>query len=94
MQARSHAKAAGDAIRKNSAVSIRWAGDRCKDRCHSYEAQASDKARVRSGKAQIVLRAAQATADDQNVESHHRNHAECNYVLHCCYLTCLLKKES
>ena len=28
------------------------------------------------------LRAAQASADDQDKEAHHRDHAKCNYIFH------------
>src|SRR6266487_5654349 len=40
----------------------------------------------------LPLRFSQASPDDQHIESHHRDHAECNYVFHFVYLICVTSK--
>ena len=40
----------------------------------------------------LPLRFSQASGDDQHIEGHHRDHAECNYVFHFMHLICVTAK--
>jgi hypothetical protein len=41
----------------------------------------------------LPLRFSQASPDDQHIEGHHRDHAECNYVFHFLFTSFVLQKK-